>query len=207
MDREYAILGGINRSKVGRYIYVAASTVSAGIVFLLLAFVDIAQRWGTNVNVPPGLLALVGAATVYLGLYALFDRYIWKIKRVQGLLKLPDLSGRWQCAGLTLEKEPNLEWFGTIVIVQSWDKIRLRLETAQSRSDSQAAALQHDSAAGFRLFYHYTNAPKIGEQNLSGHHGFAEIIFSADLKTASGEYFNGRGRNTFGKMTLIREAN
>ncbi|NTZ32437.1 hypothetical protein G7Z95_06000 [Citrobacter freundii] len=32
--------------------------------------------------------------------------------------------------------------------------------------------------------------------------GFAELIFDKSLTTADGEYFNGRGRNTFGTMKL-----
>jgi len=52
--------------------------------------------------------------------------------------------------------------------------------------------------------YHYKNQPRLNAPELSAHHGFAELTFLADGRTASGEYFNGRGRNSFGTMTLRR---
>lgn len=205
LDHEYAILGGVNRSKVGRYIYAAASALSAAIVFVLLSLVDIAKIWHINANIPPGVLALCGAATVYLLLYALFDKYLWRFNGIQRAISLPDLSGKWTCEGLTVNSDPQFGWNGAVTIVQSWDKIRVRIETENSYSDSQAAALQFDTAAGYRLLYHYINFPKIGRPDLNAHHGFGELLFSTDLSTASGEYFNGRGRNTYGTLKLTRE--
>lgn len=120
-------------------------------------------------------------------------------------MKLPNLAGKWKVEGLTLEKEPHTAWFGTATVVQSWDKLRVHLETPQSISDSIAAALQPDEAAGYHLMYHYRNQPRIGEAKLVAHHGFAELIFAHDERSATGEYFNGRGRNTWGKLTLTRE--
>ena len=54
------------------------------------------------------------------------------------------------------------------------------------------------------LLYHYQNDPKIGEPDLRAHRGFAEITFAKDLKSAEGEYFNGRGRNTSGRMRFTK---
>jgi hypothetical protein len=34
--------------------------------------------------------------------------------------------------------------------------------------------------------------------------GFSELVFSKDLVSAEGEYFNGHGRYTFGTMHLTR---
>jgi len=62
----------------------------------------------------------------------------------------------------------------------------------------------HDQADGFRLLYNYKNDPNIDEPDLAAHRGSAELVFSADLLTAKGEYFNGHGRYTFGTMKLTR---
>ena len=83
-------------------------------------------------------------------------------------------------------------------------QIRVGLKTAQSGSDSIAAALICDNADGYRLLYNYRNRPKIGEVNLAAHLGFAELHFAKSLQTAEGEYFNGHGRYTFGTMHLER---
>lgn len=184
----------------------ASALVSALLVFLLLSAVDVAARLGWPVNLPPAALSLIGAGSVYLALYFLFDRFAWKFGPVGRALKIPNLAGTWQCEGLRTEKAPPVPWTGTITITQSWDRVRVHLKTAKSGSNSVAAALVCDPVGGHSLMYHYKNEPKQGQAKLKAHHGFAEIVFNADGRTAYGEYFNGRGRNTFGEMRLTRSA-
>lgn len=207
LDHEYAILGGLNRSKVGRYLGIVAASVSSVVVFILLAIVDVAKALGWSQNIPPIALSFVGAGAVYTALYWLFDRHAWKMPWINGILRVPNLSGKWRCDGQTVNPDKSLGyvWEGEITIVQSWDRLRVRLKTSQSGSNSIAAALVHDEADGFRLMYNYINQPKISEIELRIHRGFAELVFSKDLQTAQGEYFNGHGRYTFGTMSLTRE--
>jgi len=206
LEHEYALVGGYNRTHVGKWLLRISAAISAGAVFVLLSAVDLAKSLGLNVNLPPSVLSLVGAGMVYGLLYWIFDRHAWRIAAIGRALKVPDLSGRWKVDGLSVDRDPQTSWSGTITIIQSWDKLRVHLETGQSSSDSVAAALLHDEAAGYRLMYHYRNQPRIGEPELSAHHGFAELTFAPDGTSATGEYFNGRGRNTFGTMTLTKEA-
>jgi hypothetical protein len=202
---EYALLGGVSRAKIGRYIGIAAASISAGIVFLLLTAVDIAKAAGVPATLPPSVLSLVGAGAVFSVLYWFFDRYVWSWGVIAQLLKVPDLRGEWEVKGKTLYSDGKVqyEWDGKIAISQSWDKIRVRLKTAQSGSNSISAALIFDEIDGYILLYHYINEPKLGE-SLSSHRGFAELLFSKDLQSASGEYFNGHGRFTFGNLELRR---
>lgn len=206
-QHEYALLGGLNRAMVGRYLGIAAASISAVIVFVLLALVDVAKALGWSQNLPPIVLSSVGAGAVYAVLYWLFDRYVWRLPWLSGILRVPDLSGRWRCEGRTINPDKTFgdAWKGEVTIVQSWDRLRVRLKTSQSGSNSLAAALIHDEADGFRLMYNYKNEPKIGETDLKAHRGFAEFTFAKDLQTAEGEYFNGHGRYTFGTMRLTRE--
>lgn len=53
--------------------------------------------------------------------------------------------------------------------------------------------------------YRYRNDPKINEAELGAHVGFAELLFAKDLKSAEGDYFNNKGRYTFGTMRIRRE--
>ncbi|MDP9412547.1 MAG: hypothetical protein M3Q08_00255 [Pseudomonadota bacterium] len=205
LDHEYALVGGFNRSHVGRWMQQVAALVSAAAVFLLLTLVDLAHTFGVDAKLPPVVLAAFGAGAVYAALYFVFEKWLWKLGPLGRLLNVPNLAGKWSCEGLGKDQDPPRPWSGTATIVQSWDRIRVHLQTAQSSSDSVAAALIHDAAAGHRLMYHYRNHPRIGERELSAHHGFAELTFAADGRFATGEYFNGRGRNTFGTMTLERE--
>jgi len=206
LEHEYAILGGYNRTKVGRYLSQLAAVVSGALVFVVLMLADVAKALGINVNIPPVVMSLIGAGMVYAGLHWFFNNHVWKVGRVAKLLKLPNLDGVWRCEGVSENQHPPLPWSGTITIVQSWEKIRVHLQTGQSASNSVAAALLDDSPLGFRLMYHYKNEPRAGEPDLTAHHGFAELTFSADGQTAQGGYFNGRGRNTFGTMKLVRES-
>lgn len=206
-EHEYAILGGINRAKIGRYLTIVAASVSAGVVFLLLTVVDIAQRFGVPANLPPSVLSLVGAGAIFTVLYALFDRYIWRWPPLSRLLMVPCLAGEWHCDGQTLtpEGQPSFKWEGRITITQSWDKIRVRLKTAQSGSNSISAAMLYDAVDGYKLLYHYRNDPNIDEPELKSHSGFAELIFDKDCRSAHGQYFNGHGRFTFGRLHLTRD--
>ena len=204
MEHEYALIGGMNRSQVGRWLGVVAATVSAGCVFVLLTLVDLAQSFGLNAALPPSILSLVGAATVFTVLYWVLDRHAWKWQALGLLLKVPDLGGKWECKGETLNPDGSLKftWDGTLTIIQSWDRLRVHLKTATSGSNSVNAAIVSDPVEGFVLLYHYKNDPRIGEPELRVHRGCAELKFSHDRLTASGEYFNGYGRDTFGRMQL-----
>src|SRR5258706_6746883 len=132
-DHEYALLGGINRARVGRYLTLIAASVSAGIVFVLLTAVDIAKRLGLNVNLTPSVLSLVGAAAVFGVLYWIFDRFAWRWRFLNAVIKIPNFAGQWSCDGQTIEKDgtPGYTWQAIVIIFQSWDKIRVRLKTAQ----------------------------------------------------------------------------
>jgi hypothetical protein len=206
-QHEYAILGGFNRSSVGRRMTQMAAAISGAATFVVLEIFDLAKRLGLPSNAPPIVLLLVGAGSVYAFFYWLLDRHLWRIAVVARFLKVPDLAGDWVCEGQTLDVEGAVRfaWSGKVRIIQSYDKIQVRLKTAQSGSCSVAAALQCDAAGGYRLLYHYRNDPRIGEPELQAHRGFGDMMVASDGRTAEGEYFNGAGRNTFGRMTWTKE--
>ncbi|WP_338860326.1 hypothetical protein [Xenorhabdus griffiniae] len=89
--------------------------------------------------------------------------------------------------------------------MQTWDKVRIRQTTNTSQSDSITASVINDQGISYRLLYNYTNRPLAGNDEMQSHVGFVDLEFSEDLNSAIGEYFNGRGRNTYGTMTLRRK--
>lgn len=205
-EHEYSLLGGFSRTKVGRYLSLLSASVSAALVFVILWLVDISKTLGISANVPPAILSLAGAGAVFAGLYWFLNKYAWKWSLLGRFLKVPDLSGDWLCKGETLNQTGDVTytWEGRVTIVQTWDKLRVRLRTKQSGSNSNSAAIICDEADGYRLFYSYKNDPEIGEVELHAHRGFAEITFDKNLRAGKGEYFNGYGRYTFGRMSLER---
>ena len=170
-DHEYAVLGGVNRAKIGRYLALASASVSGGIVFLLLALVDVAHRFGVPANLRPEVVSMVGAGSVFGALYWLLNRYAWRWAGIAQWLKVPNLRGEWTCHGETLDLDGRVKfsWHGALTITQSWDKLRVRLKTAQSGSNSISAALVRDDIEGCVLLYHYQNDPRIGEPGLRAH--------------------------------------
>src|SRR5690242_19191697 len=104
-NHEYALVGGMNRAVIGRYITLLASAISAAIVFVLLSAVDLAHRWGWNVNLTPSLLSLFGAAAVFGALYWFFNRFAWRWPGLNAAIKVPNLEGRWTCEGQTINAD------------------------------------------------------------------------------------------------------
>lgn len=204
---EYSLVGGINRTKIGRYLTLLSALVSGGIVFLILSGAEMAKQLGFQGNLPPSVLSSASAGAVFVILYYVFDRWAWKWSLVSLLVGVPDLSGEWHCDGQTRNSDgsPSYKWEGTVVIVQRWDKIRVRLSTSQSGSNSINAGLICDEIDGYKLIYNYRNDPKINETQLQAHYGFATVTFAKDRKSAQGEYFNGHGRFTFGNLTLTKK--
>lgn len=205
-EHEYLVMGGANRANVGRLLSLAASAISGVLVFMLLAAVDLAEEFGWNVNIPPALFSLLGAGAVFGLLYWVLNKWAWKWPGIGRALKVPDVSGTWDCRGATLNSDGSTksQWQAEITIVQSWDKLRIRLTTQTSGSSSITAALAHDSVDGFVLLYHYRNDPKAGAVGLASHTGCAVMTIAKDLGSATGDYFNGRGRMTFGTMNWTK---
>ena len=208
LNHEYSVLGGINRARIGQVLGTIAAAVSSALVAILLAALDLARTLGFGEYVPTVLLPPIGAGLIFFALYWLFDRHVWKHPLIAKALGVPNLTGHWRCEGQTInpDRTKGYDWEGRVTIVQSWDKIRVRLKTERSGSNSTTAALVHDEADGFRLFYSYKNDPRADQAALHSHRGYAELVFAPDLKSAEGEYFNGLGRFTFGLMKLTREA-
>lgn len=206
MEHEYSVLGGINRAAIGRYLSIAASAIASIIVAAALAIIDLAKSFGLDERVPSLVFWPLTAGVIYTVLYWWFETKFWKWKRVAKLLRVPNLSGTWQCQGQTINPDQSLgpQWNGELIVVQSWDRLRIHSRTPQSRSNSIAAALVHDEADGYRLLYNYKNEPNIDHPELTAHRGAAELLFDEQLNTARGEYFNGHGRYTFGTMMLTR---
>jgi SMODS-associating 2TM, beta-strand rich effector domain len=205
-DHEYAVLGGVNRTSIGRYLAILSSSISAGLVFVLLQAQNFASSMGLHVNLPPIVLSLAGAGAVYTLLFWVLNNHAWKWRPLSLMLKVPNLAGTWDCKGESLDRDGNVvnEWTAEVAIVQCWDRLRVRLKSSQSGSNSMAAALTHDSVDGWLLLYQYRNDPKIGEPELRSHVGACSVTFSKDLESAAAEYFNGVGRATFGRMTWNR---
>jgi len=99
---EYSIIGH-SRTTVGRYLGVLAAWIAAGSVVASGAATGIAQWLGLSDRLSHITVVPLSVAVVYPVAHWLFDRFAWKY--AGGVLKIPDISGDWQCGGVTLAED------------------------------------------------------------------------------------------------------
>ncbi|UWS07073.1 Cap15 family cyclic dinucleotide receptor domain-containing protein [Phaeobacter inhibens] len=200
-DHEYSVVGH-SRSKIGMVIALFSGGVAGGITTLVGFAVSYLQS--RQVELPEIILWPLTGSVVFGILFLLFNKFIWRISRLRGVIGIPDVSGSWALTGQSfdVENKPKYSWEGAIEITQCYEKITVYLKTSQSSSQSVSAAIVDEGRAGWRLIYSYRNQPKPGETDMNAHLGHCELLFSDDLSSAEGHYFNGGGRFTHGNMKL-----
>lgn len=195
---EYTIQNGMNRSKVGKTLYSLSAILTALIVSQLIRYIT----WFESV--PPLISTVMLTIIVFYIVYYSFNNWIWKLKPISELLKLPNISGTWSCDATSDYKKVN--WQGNLQIIQSWDKIRIVLTTDQSSSESISAAIIYDDIRGYKLVYNYENRPNsLDDTNLRTHIGFVDLNISNEKNKAIGHYYNVSGRKTSGEITWIKK--
>jgi hypothetical protein len=204
LEHEYSVIGH-SRSTWGRRLGVIAGAVAAFGVLLAGAVLKLAERLGWEEHVPDLILWPFTAAAVFGGVHWAFNNHAWRWRWLSSLVGVPNISGKWECSGLTLSPAhgSSAPWSGSLIVTQTWEKIQVYLKTSQSASQSKAASLIHEKGAGYRLLYSYQNVPRAGEP-LQPHVGYAEILFDENLLAGEGEYFNNKGRVTFGTLSVKR---
>lgn len=204
----------IRESKVHEYSVIGhpRERIIFAVAFVSIVFgpIAIAAFEGVYSSLTGQVISLtVTVTSIFSFLYFTFNKWIWKISIFEKAFSFPNLNGSWSCSGETLDSNGSVvyEWLGRVCIQQSWDKMLITLTTknSQSRSLSVVGSVRHIPTVGYKLSYSYDNSPNIGESQLSKHEGFCELIFCDDTRTASGHYFNGPNRFTFGRMSLTRE--
>jgi predicted pore-forming effector associated with SMODS systems len=203
---EYSVIG-LDRTSIGRYLSTAAGLMASVTAILITLGFDLAKRLGLSDDGSSLAVFPINATAFYFLGHLAFNKWIWRHKFVQAILGVPDLDGEWDCQGRTKDNDGTVtyEWNATVTITQTWEKIRVYLNTGQSSSRSKSASLVKEPGRGYVLMYSYQNEPRIGEPELRAHVGYCELQLSEDLKVAEGDYFNNKGRITFGRMKLVRK--
>jgi len=180
------------------------------ISIVLSHFINHAIAWLRHFNIE--FTYTVGSFAVFGFIYLLFNKWIWKWILFGKPFRFPNLSGEWECTGLStnakLDKQFN--WDGTTTIAQSWDKIliSLKIKSASSASLSLTGGIKYVPGVGYKVSYHYENTPSANaDGDMNRHEGFCVLTFSDDLTTADGYYFNHiKERKSYGEMKLKRRA-
>ena len=178
---------------------------------IVIAVVSGFLVWGLDVALgaidfqPQWWLSVPSFAGCYSGLYWLFDHYVWRLGPLRKLkfIQLPDLNGEWVGKVESSYNQDGRAYSVSVVILQRWSKILVRLETERSRSRSITASLRTIDLLNPELSYQYMNEPRSNAPSTMGmHRGTAvlELIGSG----LEGDYYTGRGRGEVGTIKLSR---
>ena len=205
-NHEYAVIGH-SRATVGRFLGIGAGLASSGLAVLIASGITYAKSRGYFQDHAFWTLPLTAAIFYTLGHLA-FDKWAWRTWLVHKFLDIPDLRGKWDCVGESIDPKTGAveyTWTSEVTVSQGWEKLRIYSQSATSRSHSVAASIVVEEDVGYILMYSYRNEPRPGEPELKAHHGYAEWHITADGASAVATYFNGGGRSTGGSMKLTRK--
>ena len=182
-----------------------------GRVAVALAVASILMIWLLHIGLdsvdfqPQWWLSVPSFAGCYSGLHWLFDRYVWKsgLLRKLKLIQLPDLGGRWIGEVKSSYSQDGHVHSVTVVILQRWSKILVRLESEHSRSRSISASLRTTDLLNPELSYQYVNEPRSNAPGtMEIHRGTATLeLIDYGLE---GDYYTGRGRGEVGTIKLSK---
>ncbi|WP_157212975.1 hypothetical protein [Pseudomonas sp. M47T1] len=203
-DHEYSVIGH-RRSTIGRYLGMLATIVVSFLPAIGIGLSDLIAQLGLSDWSKYFLVIPITASLTYTALHWFFNKYGWR--PLSFLAQVPNIAGEWGCVGQTLNDDGTVtqDWKGDVTISQTWEKIRVRLETRSSVSHSLSVALIPEPDGCWMLMYSYYNKPKPGNAHLNAHQGYSEMRFSKGLKVSTGDYFTAKGRGTAGIMTFTRK--
>ena len=142
------------------------------------------------------LFTAPSAAVIFSFLVYIFDIFIWKLKKINKLLGVPDLNGEW--IGIVRRalqgKERNYEEIqAKMIISQTWHRISLIVESNISISNILIAGLFVENKKNNSIRYSYIVRDKTGSKsnNYFGE-GTAELMLrcEADNKILAGPYYS-----------------
>lgn len=148
-----------------------------------------------------------------LGFYGvfswLFDNYVWKFSflQEQDWLLIPNLNGVWNVEMKTCYDNFTDLVPGKLYIRQTGSRILISMETNNSISHSvQATICRSAKLKTFEIVYNYINEPKpASKSTMNIHYGTGWLQISDDFKTLEGDYYSGRGRQTYGSVLAKRQ--
>lgn len=157
---------------------------------------------------PPFWVTAPSAMAVFGGLFALYDRWLWR--RSFGGFRIslvPDLSGKWvgEIGIEEGERRPEEGFEGVpcfVSVTQTWSKIRIDFETPFSRSCSSMASITDQE-----LHYEYTVERKEGSHyppDMKTHHGVARLHSIGEWHKLEGDFYNDQYYQRSGPYRLAR---
>ena len=160
----------IDRVQVSALIVVPLASVA---VSLVLAGEPLSWNWVKSFG---------GAVSATVGAMALFDRWAWKQRLLQGwFVNRPILVGDWNFNIRSLWTDPQTD--GTpdpieakVTIRQTYTQLHLRLETPESSGDFVASRIVAKDDGTYQITGMFRNQPRISIQDRSRTHLGALVL-------------------------------
>ena len=148
---------------------------------------------------PPWWMDAPSVMGIYGIIHKLFDSYGWR-----WLSPIPNLRGTWT-GFVKSSHESDRQSRVDVTIQQTWTRVRISLESAESRSRSLMAAIRTDEE-GPGVSYEFLNEPKavVSAPTMQAHRGTASLHLHPDGERLEGDYYSGRGRTNNGQIQVQR---
>jgi hypothetical protein len=182
------------------------------LALIALAVPTFVEKARVLLGLPENFGFPVTFGVLFGALFWFFDNWCWRFRAgpisMADLLGIPDLNGTWLAQGVSSYPDPQTgqptRFEMTVIIKQTFSRIDVHTETAQSTSRSTMAAVETQRAvATFR--YAFENQPKnMADAELQRHPGLIELRVNKD-GTLTGDYFSGKHRLRYGELTLERK--
>jgi predicted pore-forming effector associated with SMODS systems len=194
--------------------YAVDSHERRNIIFFLAIFSLILARflrditsWNNLISEIVFVVDVISPMAIFSLLYAISDKWLWKwsIFCRLGLIKTPNLNGKWAGTLKSSYDGFNIPHEITVNINQTWSHISIKLKIKTSQSKSQMASLLTSDPKEATLIYHYSNDPNYSSiETMNTHIGTARLDFDL-LNNLTGRYYTGRDRKgNFGEIKLDR---
>ena len=175
-----------------------ASALASGIAAALIPSDLLPVRW---------LLPIPSIALVFGVSYWAFDNWLWQwpFLRVLRLISVPDLRGTWTGTIASSYTDFEKTQSVTVTIGQTWTKMAVRLNAAESRSWSITASVLTNAPEGLVLTYLYDNDPEADSVRAMQRFRGTTVLVRTAPGRLEGYYYTGRGRETHGSIKLCRQ--
>jgi hypothetical protein len=155
----------------------------------------------------PWWVELPSILAIYEGLFALFDRRLWRwrVFRLLGWVRVPNLNGCWDGDGSS--SHASTRYQPTLEIRQTWTKLCVLLDTELSESHSLVGSIALNSAGGPTISYQYENQRKPSAlPTMKGHRGTTTLMLKdkPDGQVLAGPYYTDPERGTHGELRFKR---
>lgn len=191
------------RDRWAIYIAIIATLLGYGFHVFTEAHHGEVPGWLWWVDIP-------GPIAVYLMLRNAMDERGWRFSLFHklGLVRIPDLSGRWTGTLRSSYDDMATEYDCAIVIRQTWTRIAVVLTTKTSRSENLVAGVLINGVDDALLVYEYLNQPLMdAPATMEAHQGHVTLRLErkGDADVLAGEYYSGRGRLKTGTIRVTRQ--